>query len=108
MDDRPTGLTSGLRAAPVTGLKRGRGLGLSWKLLLLTVLFVMVSEVLIYVPSVASFRRTWLHDRVTMADAASLVLAASDNSDVPRDIQDELLSSVGAKAIAIRTGDVSR
>jgi signal transduction histidine kinase len=68
----------------------------------------MVSEVFIYVPSIASFRRTWLHDRITMADAASLVLAASDSADVPRDLQDDLLNSVGAKAIAIRTGDVSR
>jgi signal transduction histidine kinase len=84
------------------------GLGLSWKVLLLTVLFVMVSELLIYIPSISSFRKAWLHDRVTMADAASLVLASSGPSEVPRDIQDELLKSVGANAIALRTGDVSR
>ena len=30
--------------------------GLSGKLLLLTILFVMVAEILIYVPSVANFR----------------------------------------------------
>jgi len=65
MDDRPTGLTSGLRSAPVLGLKRPSGLGLSWKLLLLTVLFVMASEVLIYVPSIANFRLSWLADRAT-------------------------------------------
>ena len=91
------------------GQRTGRvALSLPWKLLLLTVLFVMVSEVLIYIPSIASFRRAWLHDRVTMADAASLVLAASNAADVPRDIQDELLASVGANAIALRDGDVSR
>jgi signal transduction histidine kinase len=94
-------------ARPATSPRR-RGLGLSFKLLLLTVLFVLVGEVLIYVPSIASFRRSWLHDRVTMADAASLVLAASDDSDVPRNLQDELLDAVGAKAIALRSGDVSR
>lgn len=87
---------------------RRQGLGLSWKLLLLTVLFVMVSEVLIYVPSIASFRRSWLHDRVTMADAASLVLAASETAEIPRDLEDELLNSVGAKAIALRNGATSR
>ncbi len=32
--------------------------GLSARLLLLTVLFVMIAEVLIYVPSVANFRLT--------------------------------------------------
>ena len=74
MDDRPTGLASGLRAAPVAALTRPRGLGLSWKLLCLTVLFVMASEVLIYVPSIANFRSSWLADRLTMADTAALVI----------------------------------
>ena len=85
-----------------------RGFGLSWKLLMLTVLFVMVSEVLIYVPSIANFRINWLLDRMTMADAAASVLAEFGRLDVPRDIQDDLLTAVGAIAIAIRTGAVSR
>jgi signal transduction histidine kinase len=85
-----------------------RRIGLSWKLLALTVLFVMVSEVLIYVPSIANFRVNWLADRLTMADAASVVLAESISPDVPRDIQDHLLDAVDAIAIAIRTGDISQ
>jgi signal transduction histidine kinase len=92
------------QAAP--SASRG-GLGLSWKLLLLTVLFVMASAVLIYVPSVANFRLTWLHDRLAMADAASTFIADSD-ADVPREIQDDILDAVGANAIAIRSGAVSR
>ena len=84
------------------------GLGLSWKLLLLTVLFVMASAVLIYVPSIANFRLTWLHDRLAMADAASTFIADSDEADVPREIQDDILDAVGATAIAIRSGAVSR
>ena len=82
--------------------------GLSARLFALTVLFVIVSEVLIYVPSIANFRINWLADRLTMADAASLVLAESEETAVPRDIQDDLLKTVGAIAIAIRTGTVSR
>src|SRR5690606_11158475 len=39
---------------------------------------------------------------------AAVVLAAPDQADVPRDIQDELLKAAGATAIAIRSGDVSR
>jgi signal transduction histidine kinase len=93
-------------AAPGGGPQRG--LGLSWKLLLLTILFVVVSEILIYVPSVANFRRTWLNDRLAVAGAASLVLTASDASVIPRNIQDALLDSVGAIAIALRSGAVSR
>ena len=85
-----------------------RGFSLSWKLLTLTVLYVMLSEVLIYVPSIANFRVNWLADRMTMADAASLVLAESVASDVPEAIQRDLLSAVGATAIAIRNGATSR
>jgi signal transduction histidine kinase len=85
-----------------------RGFGLSARLFVLTVLFVTVSEVLIYVPSIANFRVNWLADHLTMADAASLVLAESDETAVPREIQNELLKSVGAIAIALRTGTVSR
>ena len=82
--------------------------GLSWKLLLLTGLFVMVSGVLIFVPSLANFRLTWLHDRLVTAEAAAVVLTASDWTRVPRQVQDDLLVSVGAIAIAIRSGEVSR
>jgi signal transduction histidine kinase len=97
-----------LEEQPTPPTARRRGIGLSWKLLLLTVLFVSVSEVLIYVPSIANFRVNWLSDRLTMADAASVVLTATDSADVPRDIQDELLKAVGATAIIVRTGAVSR
>jgi signal transduction histidine kinase len=92
---------------PVKATTR-RGVGLSWRLFALTVLFVTVSEVLIYVPSIANFRISWLADRLTMADAASLVLAESSTSEVPREIQKDLLKAVGAIAIVVRTGAVSR
>ena len=71
-------------------------------------LFVMASAVLIYVPSVANFRLTWLNDRLTMADAASTLIADSNAADVPREIQNDILDAVGANAIAIRSGSVSR
>ena len=85
-----------------------RGASLSVRLFALAVLFVTVTEVFIYVPSVANFRITWLADRLTMADAASVVIAESTVTDIPRDIQDGLLNAVGAIAIAVRTGTVSR
>jgi signal transduction histidine kinase len=85
-----------------------RGAGLSSRLFALTVLFVTVSEILIYVPSIANFRINWLADRLTMADAASLVLAESTETSVPREIQDDLLKAVGAIGIVVRTGTVSR
>ncbi len=51
-------------AASRGGIRRLAGrIGLSGRLLLLTVVFVLIAEVLIYVPSVASYRRSWLSDR---------------------------------------------
>ena len=44
--------------------------GLSGRLLLLTVIFVMIAEVLIFVPSVANMRLSWLRDRLNTAAAA--------------------------------------
>ena len=108
MDDRPANTAEARTLRPPVTRPGRRGTGLSWRLLALTVLYVMVSEVLIYVPSIANFRVNWLADRMTMADAASLVLAESVANEVPRDIQKDLLAAVGATAIAIRNGSTSR
>ena len=68
------------------GRKTGRWhhrLGLSGKLLLLTTAFVMIAEVLIYVPSIANFRIMWLQDRLAAAHTAALVLDAAPSGMVP-------------------------
>jgi signal transduction histidine kinase len=88
---------------PVTRFLSSR-FGLSSRLLVLTVLFVMVAEVLIYVPSVANFRRTWLSDRLAAAQIAALVLDAAPEESVSEDLGARLLSGVGAQAIAVRGG----
>ncbi|NBN79162.1 HAMP domain-containing protein [Microvirga tunisiensis] len=76
--------------------------GLSGKLLLLTVLFVMLSEVFIFVPSIANYRNTWLNDRLTTAGVAASVLTET-NTIAPR-LQEELLRTTGALAIALVEG----
>ena len=54
--------------APAEGSQHARPrLGLSGKLLVLTVLFVMLAEVLIYVPSLANFRLNWLNGKLQAA-----------------------------------------
>src|SRR5207237_9220977 len=55
--------------------------GLSGKLLLLTILFVMIAEVLIYVPSIANFRLNWLSDRLAVARTVSIVLSARTETE---------------------------
>jgi len=81
---------------------RRRLRGLSGKLLLLTVLFVMLAEVFIYVPSVANYRNTWLQDRLTTAGVAAAVLSET-NTIAPR-LQEELLRTTGALAISLDQG----
>ena len=65
--------------------------GLSGKLLVLTILFVMIAEVLIYVPSVANFRVTWLKDRLATGYTAALVLEAAPNGMVPDSLAKQIL-----------------
>jgi signal transduction histidine kinase len=83
-------------------------LGLSGKLLILTVVFVMMSEVLIYVPSIANFRITWLQDRLAAAHTAALVLDAAPSGMVPESLARQILDSVGARAVAMKTGHQRR
>lgn len=76
--------------------------GLSAKLLLLTILFVMVAEVLVFVPSVSNFRRQWLMERLAAAQIASLVAEAAPGGQLPTMLRDELLNSARVKAIAVK------
>jgi signal transduction histidine kinase len=82
--------------------------GLSVKLLLLTACFVLVSEVLIFVPSIANFRLNWLEERLSTAAALSIVLLEDDADSLSRQVQDDLLMAIGAKAIAVRDDGLSR
>jgi signal transduction histidine kinase len=79
-----------------------QGLGLSARLLLLTLGFVMLAEVLIFVPSIANFRNTWLNDRLASARTAALVLEAAPDDALPETLVKELLMNVGAETIALR------
>jgi signal transduction histidine kinase len=83
-------------------------IGLSSKLLVLTILFVMVAEVLIYVPSIANFRLNWLNDRLAAAHTAALVLDAAPSGMVPESLAKQILTSIGARAVAMKMGDQRR
>ncbi len=82
--------------------------GLSTKLLLLTVLFVMIAEVLIFVPSIANYRLRWLEERLGAAAAVAVVLVQGNPESLPRAVQNDILMAIGAKAIAVRDGGISR
>ncbi len=101
-----TGLSDQSAAAEAPARKLR--LGLSGKLLFLTVLFVMVAEVLIYVPSVANFRLNWLNDRLAAAHTAALVLDAAPSGMVPESLAKQILNSIGARTVAMKMGTQRR
>ncbi|MGF1609967.1 MAG: sensor histidine kinase [Kiloniellales bacterium] len=76
--------------------------GLSARLLLLTVAFVMLAEVLIYAPSIARFRLDYLEDRLAAAHLAILALDATPDQMVSADLERELLAHVGAHTVALK------
>ena len=76
--------------------------GLSARLLVLTVFFVMLSEVLIYVPSIARFRLVYLQERLAAAELASLSLKASADYIVTKELRDELFASSDLMGIVVK------
>lgn len=81
---------------------------LSARLLVLTIFFVMLGEVLIFVPSVARYRMTYFEDHMAAAHIATLALIASPSGKLDQALTDELLAEVGVHEIVLHrpAGDV--
>ena len=82
--------------------------GLSAQLVGLTILFVMVTEVLIFVPSMAAERLNYMRATILRADLATLSLEETPNNMVSPELTRQLLDMVGVHAIAYRGGQVRR
>ena len=74
---------------------------LSGRLLVLTIVFVMLAEFLIYAPSISRFRKTYLEEHIAKAQLATLALEATPDNMVSRDLEDMLLFHAEAYAIAV-------
>jgi len=74
---------------------------LSSQLLVLTVLFVMLAEILIYVPSLSNFRDTWIKQRLARAQIATLALEATPDNMLSDGLRDELLKNAEAFAVVL-------
>ena len=75
--------------------------GLSSRLLVMTVGFVMLVEVFVYAPSVARFRLDWLEQRVNAAQLTVIALEATPDAAVTAELANRLLDQVGAHAIVV-------
>jgi len=80
-------------------------MGLSAKLLWLTILFVMIAEVLIFVPSIAKHRITWLEERLMAARIAALSVEAAPVGTLPQGLREDLLDTAKVEAVALKRED---
>jgi signal transduction histidine kinase len=76
--------------------------GLSGKVLALAILFVMIGELLIFLPSLANYRVGWLKGRIAMAEVAALAVEAAPDNQISDDLRKELLSAAGVEVVALK------
>lgn len=96
------GVAEGGSAAATLPRPRWMPFNLSNKLLLLTLVFVMVAEILIYIPSIANYRNVWLQEKLDTAALVAMAAGADPQTPFPADLEKRMLRSIGVEAIALR------
>lgn len=103
--DREIDSVSAASAAPPPA-RQGRFLRtLSGRFLILTVVFVMLAEVLIFVPSIARYRVDFLNLRLEKAQIAALAQLAAPDMVTP-DLETELLANAEVFNVVLRRNEV--
>jgi signal transduction histidine kinase len=77
------------------------GRGLSARLLAMTVTCLLLVTVLIYIPSIASFRVAFLEARLAAAHLASLAVEPGGATPVPLELEQALLAHAGVLSITL-------
>ncbi|MCA3555621.1 HAMP domain-containing sensor histidine kinase [Aestuariivirga sp.] len=97
-------MTGGAARHEGPGLLRG----LSGKVLAMTVVFVMLGEVLIFLPSIANFRIQWLKGRIAQAEIAALAAEAAPDRILSPDLRTEILKGAGVLVVSLTRGETRR
>ena len=103
---RTTGTVQGAPPATTPIAKSRRFIwpgGLSARLLLLTALFVLATQLFIFLPSLGSFEDGWLLDRVRAAELASLAVEAAPAGVVSDQLSGRLLKGAGVVSVAVQS-----
>lgn len=79
---------------------------LSGRFLGLTIAFVLIAEVLIFVPAVSRFRVDYLQGRLELAQLAALALLATEDESVAPDLEGELLDTAEVLNVVLRRDEV--
>ena len=77
---------------------------LSGRFLALTIIFVMLAEIFIFVPSIARYRQDYMMNRLERGQIASLALLANDMLDPELEV--ELLRNAGVFNVALRRDEI--
>jgi signal transduction histidine kinase len=86
-------------------MERGWGLvahSLSGRLLLLTVLYALACEVLIFVPAIGLYHRELLDEHILAAELAILPFTEPAGQDLPESLRQELLKHANADAVILK------
>src|SRR5271170_2072644 len=83
------------------------GQSLSGRLLLLTLLYVMITQVLIFLPSVGRYYRSLLDEHIETAQIAILPFTEPGGSQLSAGLRHELLQRAGATAVILKRADQS-
>ncbi len=92
-------MTEDSTAARVLRLRRS----LSSRLLWLTIFFVMGVEVMVYIPSIANFRKTFLDQHLATAQVAALAGAGDGGPD--ETVRMEILRTAGVLSVRLDLGE---
>jgi signal transduction histidine kinase len=75
---------------------------LSGRLLLLTLLFVLAGQVLIFVPGIGLYHRELLGDHILSAELAILPFTEPDGRNLPQSLREEVLKHADADAVLLK------
>jgi signal transduction histidine kinase len=75
---------------------------LSARVVSVIVLFALIGEAGILVPTLASFHRNWLQERVNAAQIAALALEAAPDQAITESLRHELLENAGVRRVALK------
>lgn len=81
------------------GRARIGSLGLSARLILLTLAFMMFAEAFIYVPAAANFFRSWVQTRLMAARMVVLAIPPGTNAEIPADLKARLVAGVKSSQV---------
>jgi signal transduction histidine kinase len=102
-----TAVSSGKALGTIVGSVRQSFLNsLSGRIFGLMAVFVLIAEVLIFVPAVSRFRVEYLQSRLELAQLGALALLAAPDAMVGPELEEELLRTAGVFNVVLRRAEV--